>query len=73
LEVNGVLDVCRELGISIVAYSPLGRFNININRGFLTGTIQNNSEIPEGDFRKSNPRFVEKALEQNKLLLASLN
>jgi aryl-alcohol dehydrogenase-like predicted oxidoreductase len=50
LEVNGVLDVCRELGISIVAYSPLGRFIICINRGYLTGKIQNNSDIPEGDF-----------------------
>ena len=40
----------RELGIGLVAYSPLGR-------GFLTGQIQRFEDLPEGDFRRSSPRF----------------
>jgi aryl-alcohol dehydrogenase-like predicted oxidoreductase len=44
------LPACRELGISFVAYSPLGR-------SFLTGQIQNPSDIPEGDRRREHPRF----------------
>jgi len=44
------LDTLRELGIGFVPYSPLGR-------GFLTGQFQKPEDIPEGDFRRSNPRF----------------
>jgi aryl-alcohol dehydrogenase-like predicted oxidoreductase len=44
------LPTCRELGISFVAYSPLGR-------GFLTGQIQGPGDIPEGDRRRDHPRF----------------
>jgi aryl-alcohol dehydrogenase-like predicted oxidoreductase len=40
----------RELGIGFVAYSPLGR-------GFLTGQFKRPEDIPEGDFRRFNPRF----------------
>lgn len=47
------LPACRELGISFVAYSPLGR-------GFLTGRIQSPSDIPEGDRRREHPRFQDK-------------
>ena len=57
-ESNGVLDVCRELGVTFVPYSPLGR-------GFLTGTIQKPEDLPEGDWRRTNPRFAEEALQQN--------
>ncbi|KAJ7282921.1 Aldo/keto reductase [Mycena rebaudengoi] len=46
----GVLDVCRELGIAIVAYSPLGR-------GILTGQVKSAADFPEGDFRKMFPRY----------------
>jgi aryl-alcohol dehydrogenase-like predicted oxidoreductase len=53
-----VLPVIRELGIGFVPYSPLGR-------GFLTGSITSRSELPDGDFRSKNPRFVEGAFEQN--------
>lgn len=49
-EDNGVLATCRELGTGFVAYSPLGR-------GFLTGQIRTPDDLPEGDFRRSNPRF----------------
>ncbi len=57
-ESNGVLEVCRELGITFVPYSPLGR-------GFLTGAIQKVEDLPEGDWRRTNPRFAEEALQQN--------
>jgi len=45
-----VLPVLRELGIGFVPYSPLGR-------GFLTGQIRSEADLPEGDFRRNAPRF----------------
>ena len=45
-----VLDTARELGITFVAYSPLGR-------GFLTGKYTKFEDIPEDDWRRQNPRF----------------
>lgn len=50
IETNDVLKTCRELGISIVAYSPLGR-------GFLTGNIRSIDDLEENDWRRKNPRF----------------
>jgi aryl-alcohol dehydrogenase-like predicted oxidoreductase len=50
VEAEETLRTCRELGISYVAYSPLGR-------GFLTGQIQKPADIPEGDRRRDHPRF----------------
>ena len=58
VETNGVLDTCRELGITFVPFSPLGR-------GFLTGTIASASELQEGDFRKTLPRFQAENAEAN--------
>lgn len=52
------LPACRELGISFVAYSPLGR-------GFLTGRIQSPSDLPEGDRRREHPRFQDKNFSHN--------
>jgi aryl-alcohol dehydrogenase-like predicted oxidoreductase len=52
------LAVCRELGISFVAYSPLGR-------GFLTGQIQKLADLAEGDRRREHPRFQETNFERN--------
>ena len=49
-EEAGILDTLKELGIGFVAYSPLGR-------GFISGDIQTPDDFPEGDFRKSIPRF----------------
>jgi aryl-alcohol dehydrogenase-like predicted oxidoreductase len=46
-----VLPVLRELGIGLVAYSPLGR-------GFLTGQIRSPQDLGEDDFRRHSPRFV---------------
>ncbi len=53
-----LFDVCKELKITFVAYSPLGR-------GFLTGAINSRADLEEGDFRLSNPRFTDKAIEDN--------
>ncbi|MGC1550765.1 MAG: aldo/keto reductase [Rhodanobacter sp.] len=50
LEHNGVLETCRRLGISLVAYSPLGR-------GFLTGAITKPEDFDADDYRRSSPRF----------------
>ena len=50
VETNDVLATCRELGISFVAYSPLGR-------GFLSGRFRSPDELPEGDWRRNSPRF----------------
>src|SRR3954454_1769324 len=55
-ETNGILEACDELGIGFVPYSPLGK-------GFLTGAI--GKELPEGDFRKTTPRFAPEAMEKN--------
>ena len=45
-----ILPVCRELGISFVAYSPLGR-------GFLTGRFTHYEDLAPGDWRRNQPRF----------------
>jgi len=59
VESNSVLAACRELGITFVAYSPLGR-------GFLTGAIQKIDDLDPSDWRRKNyPRFAEEALEAN--------
>lgn len=53
-----LFDVCKELGITFVAYSPLGR-------GFLTGAIKSRADLEKGDFRLSNPRFTDEAIQEN--------
>jgi aryl-alcohol dehydrogenase-like predicted oxidoreductase len=47
---NEILPTCRELGITFVAYSPLGR-------GFLTGQIKSPADLSADDWRHNNPRF----------------
>ena len=47
-ETNGILDAREELGIGLVAYSPL-------SKGFLTGAIGSDTKIAEGDYRRSFP------------------
>jgi aryl-alcohol dehydrogenase-like predicted oxidoreductase len=53
-----ILPTVRELGITFVPYSPLGR-------GFLTGQIKSLDDLPEGDWRRVNPRFQEGAFQEN--------
>ena len=65
VEVNGVLAACRELGITFVPYSPLGR-------GFLTGAIQKLEDLDPSDWRRTNPRFGGKALQENLKLAAAV-
>lgn len=48
---EGLLDLCAELGITFVAYSPLGR-------GFLTGQIKSIDDLDPSDFRRLSPRFT---------------
>ena len=57
-----VLPTCRELGIGLVAYSPLGR-------GFLTGRFQQEASLEAGDFRATLPRFQAENLATNRLLV----
>ncbi|HSZ26204.1 MAG TPA: aldo/keto reductase [Cytophagaceae bacterium] len=53
-----VFEVCKELGITFVSYSPLGR-------GFLTGQYKSREDFEAGDFRLNNPRFTEEAIKKN--------
>ena len=57
-----ILPTLRELGIGLVAYSPLGR-------GFLTGAITGRGDLSEGDFRLVNPRFQDENLDANLALV----
>ncbi|CAB4490887.1 unnamed protein product [Rhizophagus irregularis] len=50
IETNGVIEACRELGVTIVAYSPLGR-------GFLTGKLKSIDDFDKSDYRRLIPRF----------------
>src|SRR3954452_20742347 len=53
-----LLPVLRELGIGLVAYSPLGH-------GFLTGTIRSESDFGKDDFRATSPRFTGENFQRN--------
>jgi len=61
-ETNGILDTCAELGIGLVAYSPLGK-------GFLTGAMTKDTRLGEGDFRAILPRFTPDAMAKNQPLV----
>lgn len=62
VETNGVLATCRELGISFVPFSPLGR-------GFLTGQVPATNTLDATDFRRNMPRFQQDHIEANRLLV----
>ncbi|MBI4241260.1 MAG: aldo/keto reductase [Candidatus Rokubacteria bacterium] len=64
-EAEETLPTCRELGISFVAYSPLGR-------GLLTGRIQSPGDIPQDDRRRDHPRFQEQNFFRNLELVRRL-
>jgi len=55
---DGALAVCRELGISLVPYSPLGR-------GFLTGQIKRFEDFAADDYRRISPRFQGENFQHN--------
>ena len=61
-----IREVCdaslKRLGIGFVPYSPLGK-------GFLTGAMNKETKLGEGDFRKILPRFTPEALEKNQALV----
>ncbi len=61
-----IIPAIEELGIGLVAFSPLGK-------GFLTGKINVNTKFREGDFRNILPRFTEEAREANQALLDVIN
>jgi aryl-alcohol dehydrogenase-like predicted oxidoreductase len=61
-ETNGILQTCEELGIGFVPYSPLGK-------GFLTGTMNGNTKLPDNDFRSILPRFTAEAMKANQALV----
>ena len=59
---DDVLPLCRELGVGLVPYSPLGR-------GFLTGQITSADDLAADDFRRSSPRFEGDNLARNLALV----
>jgi aryl-alcohol dehydrogenase-like predicted oxidoreductase len=65
-ETNGILKACEELGIGLVAYSPLGK-------GFLTGAMNKDTKLAENDFRRSLPRFTPEAMQANQGLVDLLS
>jgi aryl-alcohol dehydrogenase-like predicted oxidoreductase len=63
---EGLLQTLEELGIGLVAYSPLGK-------GFLTGTMDENATFDSSDFRSTLPRFTPEALKANQALVDLLD
>lgn len=62
---RSVLPACRELGVGLVPYSPLGR-------GLLTGQPLRGADLPPADYRASQPRFQDDSLAANARLLGKL-
>ena len=61
-----ILPTLEELGIGFVPFSPLGR-------GFLTGTINQDTKLTDNDFRKANPRFAPEAIKANQVVVDMVN
>lgn len=60
-----VIDACAELGVNVVAFSPLGR-------GYLTGALTDVTSLGPNDLRRRMPRFSEENYAKNLLLLDPL-
>ena len=58
VEGEETLETTRELGISLVAYAPLGR-------SMLTGSVKGKADLPDGDRRLAHPRFQDEHLDKN--------
>lgn len=65
-ETKTVIATAKELGVAVAGYAPLGR-------GFLTGQIKRPEDLPEGDFRRSLPRFQEDAMRHNFAIVDALS
>ncbi len=61
-----IVATCRELGIGLVPYSPLGR-------GFLGGTLPDPATLPDSDYRKHDPRLQGDNYQRNLRLLTAVN
>ncbi len=61
-----ILPAARELGIGLVPYSPLGR-------GFLTGAVGSNANLPEDDYRRKDPRFGPDNARSNAAIVARVS
>jgi aryl-alcohol dehydrogenase-like predicted oxidoreductase len=57
-----ILDTCRELGITLIPYSPLAR-------GLVTATVTNMDELATDDFRRTLPRFKDDSWDNNQKLV----
>ncbi|GBC38792.2 uncharacterized protein OCT59_010114 [Rhizophagus irregularis] len=66
IEKSGMLEACRELGVTIVAYSPLGR-------GFLTGKFKSIDDFEPNDYRRTVPRFQGENFNKNLELVKKFN
>jgi len=62
---DDILSTCRELGVTFVAYSPLGR-------GFLTGRFKSPDDFAPDDWRRNNPRFQGDNFAKNLELVARI-
>ncbi|MCE5318869.1 MAG: aldo/keto reductase [Parachlamydia sp.] len=60
-----IIPLIRELGIGLVPFSPLGR-------GFLTGSVKRAEEYPEGDFRRTDPRYQSTNYDANMRIVAKV-
>lgn len=60
-----ILPVARELGTTLVGFSPLGR-------GFLTGTVQSRNALSDDDFRRTDPRYEDENLDRNQGILEAV-
>ncbi len=65
VEEAGVKQTLEELGIGLVAYSPLGR-------GFITGQFKSIDDLPKDDFRRNIPKFQGEQFQKNLELLAEI-
>jgi aryl-alcohol dehydrogenase-like predicted oxidoreductase len=57
-----IVPTCRELGIGLVPFSPLGR-------GILTGALTDTASLADNDFRRTNPRFDDESFDHNLALV----
>ncbi|KAJ2975363.1 hypothetical protein NUW54_g11743 [Trametes sanguinea] len=64
-EAKKVIETAKELGIAVIAYSPLGR-------GFLTGAIKNPNDLPPGDMRRHFSRFSEENFKHNMAIVEGM-